>query len=415
MIEVLKEEVEKKFGKKVENRGDCEVIADGILEILDKTISYNTLRRLYGLAPYSKPNMNTLNTLAEFIGYHNYLHFTKNFNYKEKATLFQTTYKYLYDENEEQIIELVKKTKKSTEDYIGFLTFLIRELFRDKNFNLINQIFLLDEVNYLQFSYSELIYLGNSLGLILRKEKSFPKELSKNRNFLNCVFLIFVDYSSLNSYYGDWAFSLMHAKSTSEVKLFSKALLEFRNFLNNKKVKPINKDKMYSKETHPILCSRLLALHLLSKKDNELVSDILKKYFNVHKKSTSLSDYSFELFSSSVLTKNIEVMRFLVKNLKLKSEFYYQKKHLNSYYFMSAFYYKLTNNASKEIESMKRFKISECQYSYEDYMKLLHHIYLYHSHKPNSEKRILKKKYLELSKKLNYPYFSEDLLVNYFD
>ena len=234
MIEVLKEEVEKKFGKKVENRGDCELIADGILEILDKTISYNTLRRLYGLAPYSKPNMNTLNTLAEFIGYHNYLHFTKNFNYKEKATLFQTTYKYLYDENEEQIIELVKKTKKSTEDYIGFLTFLIRELFRDRNYNLINQVFLLDEVDYLQFSYDELIYLGNSLGLILRKEKRFPKELSKNRNFLNCVFLIFVDYSSLNSYYGDWAKSLMLSKNSSEVKLFSRAVLQFRNFLNLK-------------------------------------------------------------------------------------------------------------------------------------------------------------------------------------
>lgn len=413
MIEVLKEEVEKKFGKKVENRGDCELIADGILEILDKTISYNTLRRLYGLAPYSKPNMNTLNTLAEFIGYNNYLHFIKNFNYKEKSKLLQTTYKYLYDENENQIIELVKKTKKSQEDYISFLTFLIRELFRDKNYNLINQIFLLDEVDYLQFSYDELIYLGNSLGLILRKEKSFPKELSKNRNFLNCVFLIFVDYSSLNSYYGDWAKSLMSSKNTTEVQLFSRAVLEFRNFLNLKKVKAIKIDIIYSSETHPILCSRLLALYFLSKKNND-VEDVLTTYFNFYKKSTSSSDYWFELLSSSVLTKNIEVMRFLVENLKLKSEFYYQREHLNSYFLMSAFYYKLTNNASKEIEIIKRFSISEYKYCYEDYMYLLYLIYLYHSNKSNSKKKILKKEYLELSKKLDYPYFSEDFLINYF-
>lgn len=414
MIEVLKEEVEKKFGKKVENRGDCELIADGILEILDKTISYNTLRRLYGLAPYSKPNMNTLNTLAEFIGYHNYLHFTKNFNYKEKATLFQTTYKYLYDENEEQIIELVKKTKKSTEDYIGFLTFLIRELFRDRNYNLINQVFLLDEVDYLQFSYDELIYLGNSLGLILRKEKRFPKELSKNRNFLNCVFLIFVDYSSLNSYYGDWAKSLMLSKNSSEVKLFSRAVLQFRNFLNLKKVKPIKIDTIYSGEIHPILCSRLLALYFLSEKNND-VEEVLTTYFNFYKKSTSSSDYWFELLSSSILTKNIEIMSFLVKNLKLKSEFYYQREHLNSYYLMSAFYYKFTNNGNKEIESIKQFDISEYKYCYEDYTNLLYLIYLYHSNKSSSKRKSLKNKYIELSKKLNYPYFSEDLLVNYFN
>ncbi len=414
MIEVLKEEVEKKFGKKVENRGDCELIADGILEILDKTISYNTLRRLYGLAPYSKPNMNTLNTLAEFIGYHNYLHFTKNFNYKEKATLFQTTYKYLYDENEEQIIELVKKTKKSTEDYIGFLTFLIRELFRDRNYNLINQVFLLDEVDYLQFSYDELIYLGNSLGLILRKEKRFPKELSKNRNFLNCVFLIFVDYSSLNSYYGDWAKSLMLSKNSSEVKLFSRAVLQFRNFLNLKKVKPIKIDTIYSSEIHPILCSRLLALYFLSEKNND-VEEVLTTYFNFYKKSTSSSDYWLELLSSSILTKNIEIMSFLVKNLKLKSEFYYQREHLNSYYLMSAFYYKFTNNGNKEIESIKQFDISEYKYCYEDYTNLLYLIYLYHSNKSSSKRKSLKNKYIELSKKLNYPYFSEDLLVNYFN
>lgn len=413
MIKVLKEEVEKKFGKRVENRGDCELISDGILEILDKTISYNTLRRLYGLAPYSKPNMNTLNTLAEFIGYNNYLHFTKNFNYKEKASLFQKTYKYLYDENEKQIIKLVKKTKKSTEDYIGFLTFLVRELFRDKNFDLINRIFLLNEVDYHQFSYDELIYLGNSLGLVLRKEKKVPQELRKNINFRNCVFLTFVDYSCLNSYYGDWAKSLMLSKNTSEVKLFSRAVLEFRNFLNLKKVKAIKIDTIYSDEIHPILCSRLLALYFLSKK-NTNVEDILTTYLNFFKKSTSSSDYWLELLSSSVLTKNIEVMKFLVENLKLKSEFFYQREHLNSYYFMCAFYYKLTNNKQKEIENMNRFNIEECRFSYEDYICMFYLIYLYHSNKSSSRKKILKKKYLELSKKLNYPYFSEDLLLNYF-
>ena len=112
------------------------------------------------------------------------------------------------------------------------------------------------------------------------------------------------------------------------------------------------------------MCSRLLALYFLSEKNND-VEEVLTTYFNFYKKSTSSSDYWLELLSSSILTKNIEIMSFLVKNLKLKSEFYYQREHLNSYYLMSAFYYKFTNNGNKEIESIKQFDISEYKYCYD--------------------------------------------------
>ena len=100
MITELKKEVESKFGKKIEKRGDCEMISNAILEILDIEISYNTLRRLYGLAPYTKPNTKTLNTLAQFVGYNNYYHFSKKYIFKDITKIFQITYKCLYDNNE---------------------------------------------------------------------------------------------------------------------------------------------------------------------------------------------------------------------------------------------------------------------------------------------------------------------------
>ena len=89
MITELKKEVESKFGKKIEKRGDCEMISNAILEFLDIEISYNTLRRLYGLAPYTKPNTKTLNTLAQFVGYNNYYHFSKKLNYKHKILFYR--------------------------------------------------------------------------------------------------------------------------------------------------------------------------------------------------------------------------------------------------------------------------------------------------------------------------------------
>ena len=42
--------VRDKAGIPIRNRGDCEVLSDLILEVTDEFISYNTLRRLYGMA-----------------------------------------------------------------------------------------------------------------------------------------------------------------------------------------------------------------------------------------------------------------------------------------------------------------------------------------------------------------------------
>lgn len=414
MIDELKKEIEQKIGFNVNNRGQCELISNAILDLIDITISYNTIRRLYGLAPYTKPNTRTLNTLARFVGYKNYLHFSQNYSYKEKRSLFQITYKAIYDDNDNEIIDLVKKTKNSQEDFIGFITMLIRELFRKKKHTLIEKIFNLDETQSENFSYSELLYLGNSVGLILREEHRIHETLSKNINFLNCIYLTFVDYSSLNSYYGQWLEGLRHIKTSDEISIFNNALLQFKNFLNLNVTNEIEHDLVFKEDLNPILCSRLLALKCLSDKTSD-VSQTLTNYYKIHSKKVNLSDYYFELYTTSILTKNLEVMRFIIEKLEFKIEFFYQKNHINSFYLMSAFYFKLTKNKSEEIKNFKRFNIQECRYSYEEFIDLIYQIYLYHNSKLISDKRLHKKNYFKLSQKFNYPYFSEKYLLDYFN
>ena len=414
MIVELKKEVESKFGKKVENRGDCELISNAILELLDIEISYNTLRRLYELAPYAKPNTKTLNTLAQFVGYNNYFHFSQNYSFKDKTKLFQITYKTLYDDNEAEILELVKRTKRSAEDFVDFITLLIRELFYKKKYSLINAIFSLKELHYSNFSYSELLYIGNSVGLVLRKENRVHKTLVKNINFLNCIYLTFVDYSSLNSYYGKWASSLKRTSTSEEIIVFNNAVLQFKNFLNNKKIKVLDEDLIYRKDLHPILCSRLLALQFLTNNKPD-VTEILTNYYKVHSARKNSTDYSYELYTTAILTKNRKVMRFLIEKSDLTIEFLYQKHHLNSFYLMSAFYYKLSDNNVEALKKFKRFSLSECRFSYEEFIKLFYIIYTHEDSKIPSEKKQLIMRYKKLSDKLNYPYFSENYLLNYFD
>ena len=414
LIDILKKEIEKKIGKKVTNRGDCELVSNVILETLEEEISYSTIRRLYGLVNETKPNNKTLDTLSKFIGYKNYIHFSQNYSYKRKIDLNDIIYKMVSENDSEEIINLVNKTKKGSEDFISMVIILIRELWHNGNYNLINKIFRLKALNFNSFSYYEVLKLGNSIGLLIRKKSKIAPILLNNINFLECVFLIFVDYSSLNTYYGDSLKIIKKNNFKYDITLFSSALLEFRNFLNNKNVNKITFKASKTKRLHPILSGRLLSLKLLSVDPNKRLRILNTHHKSLLTKGNIISHY-YELFTTSILQKKVEIMSFLITRISLKIEFYYQKTHLNSFYLMCLFYYKLTGDIENETKFLKSFKLLDCRDSYKEFISLMHLIYLYNSTTTRINQKKIKTRYLNLSKELNYSYFSEDFLLKYFD
>jgi hypothetical protein len=414
LIDILKKEIEAKIGKKVTNRGDCELVSNVILETLGLEISYSTIRRFYGLVNETKPNNKTLNTLAKFVGYKNYIHFSQNYSYKQKIDLTDIIYKTVSKNDSEKIINLVIKTKNSSEDFVSLIIILIRELWHNENHDLINRIFRLKELNFNSFSYYEALKIGNSIGLLIRKKSKIDLQLLNNINFLECVFIIFVDYSSLNKYYGDSLEIINKNNVREDITLFSTAVLEFKNFINNKVFNPINVNATYKKQLHPILSSRILSLELLSA-DPKKKLGILNAYHTSHLIKGNLTSHYYELFTTSILLKNTEIMFFLISKINLKVEFYFQKTHLNSFYLMCLFYYKLTGDVENETKFLKSFKLSECRDSYKEFLTLILHVYLYNNTNEKSKKRNIKAQYKILSKKLNYPYFSDDFLLNYFN
>jgi hypothetical protein len=414
LIDILKKEIEAKIGKKVTNRGDCELVSNVILETLGLEISYSTIRRFYGLVNETKPNNKTLNTLAKFVGYKNYIHFSQNYSYKQKIDLSDIIYKTVSENDSENIINLVIKTKNSSEDFVSLIIILIRELWHNENHDLINRIFRLKELNFNSFSYYEALKIGNSIGLLIRKKSKIDLQLLNNINFLECVFIIFVDYSSLNKYYGDSLEIINKNNVREDITLFSTAVLEFKNFINNKVFNPINVNATYKKQLHPILSSRILSLELLSA-DQKKKLGILNAYHTSHLIKGNLTSHYYELFTTSILLKNTEIMFFLISKINLKVEFYFQKTHLNSFYLMCLFYYKLIGDVENETKFLKSFKLSECRDSYKEFLTLILHVYLYNNTNEKTKKRNIKAQYKILSKKLNYPYFSDAFLLNYFN
>lgn len=415
MIEILKKEIEEKIKRPVRTRGDCELISGAILETLNLDISYNTLRRLYGLVSYTKPSNKTLNILAKFIGYKNYIHFIQTHQYKSKINLSQITYKAVADNDEDFIVNLVVKTKHSSENFISFIILLVRELLHNKNYLLLDYLFNLDELNYDSFSYSEILNFGNSIGLMFRTKPEVDPILLKNENFLKCVFLTFVDYSSLNGYYGDYAKTVNSNEVSYEISLFTSAILEFKNFINHDPINEINYTTVDQKALNPILNSRLIALEIISKNQSD-IEPVLDNYYTKIKKNSTLIDSSYELFISAILTKNLVLMKYLIEkiNIKAKAEYYYQKHHLNCYYLMCVFYYRINGQGILERKFFNLFDKNLIRYSYEDFVTILYHVYLFDKSKTNKQKEVQKEKYSQLSKKLNYPIFSDLFISNYF-
>lgn len=416
MIAELKKEVEEMIQRPVRSRGDCEFISNTIYEKLNLEISYNTLRRLFGLAPYTKPSNKTLDTLAKFIGYNNYIHFSQTYQFKNKINLTQITFKALADNNEDYIIDLVIKTRYSKDDFISFIVLLTRELLHIKNYQLLNNLFKIDELKFESFSYTEVLNLGNSVGLIFRTKPDIDSILLKNENFLRCIYLTFVDYSYLNGYYGKFAQQIINNDISYDISIFSSAVLEFKNFLNHKPSQRILISKKDQAKFNPILNSRLAALELIVRNQCDTLT-IMANYTSKIKSESIMIDYFYELFISAILTKNTVLMKFLIDKVNFidTTKYYYQKHYLNCYYLMCAYYYRINGLGILERKFYKLYDENSLRYSYEDFIKILHKVYLFDKYKKHKQKELIKEKYIKLSKKLNYSIFSDSFILDYFN
>ena len=415
MIDLLKKELELKLGQKIENRGDAELLANAIQETIDQQISYNTIRRFFGVSTNVKPNNNTLNILARFIGFKNYIHFTQTYSFREKKNIAEIIYKAIYNQDNEEIISLIKRIKKTPEDFVSFIILLVRELIYNKKYHILNNIFKLKEMEFNSFSYSEVLLIGNSTGLLLRKNPMDNYILLKNRNFLQCVYSSFVDYSNINGFYGEWAKFVVRNKVNKEILIFSDAILQLRKFLNKKKIQNDYEELAYSNKLHPILCSRLLSLSFLNS-PGQKTDETLSKYIKSHSKKKQIYvDYFYELFITAIYSKNIHLMKSLINimNVSRISTFTYQKDHLNMYYFMCLFYYQSIKNKVEIKKYLKLININFFKSCYEDFINLLFQVFWYHQAKNKTTKESHRNKYLELAEKLNYPYFDEKFLLEY--
>ncbi|MDG1381826.1 MAG: hypothetical protein P8P45_06535 [Flavobacteriales bacterium] len=251
--------VRDKFGASIVTRGDCEVLSDRILEATDELVSYNTLRRLFDLAKPVKPRRQTLNILAVYCGFKDYPAFCNSSAPLARWKVAQEMFVLLDQDRLEDVLEVLE-TASDHAERMDLLVQFSRELLLNGRLKAFVGLFDAPTFDVQKWEYSHQLHFASAVGLLCRKVELNENAVFRNSNFLQSVFLTFVDYASLNGFYGKWLDQISQMDLGLEVNTFCECLSRFRCLLNGEPVSEFNADGLIQSDLHPILLSRVFSV-----------------------------------------------------------------------------------------------------------------------------------------------------------
>ena len=410
---LLRSFIVEKIGFDITDVDSSKLLSEIILEETGNNVSYNTIRRFFGLVKSVKPRIYTLDILSTFVGFKSYGYFKLNSNLNIRWKLQLKLTQLILQDNPKELLIFIQENLHKQAEFKFILAHLLRELLLTNKIKLLNEIFELKEMNILNFNWNDTVLIGNSVGSLLSKLNLTSKEeenLVLNENFQDLVITLFVDYSGLNSFYINIIQLIEKNSKRSDVVAFCRGILNLANFLSEGSTNNFYTIKMHD-AYHPILKSRILAQSILKQEKYKLKK--LEEYYTINNKKGVLEiDYLFEIIVSAIILKDFEVMEWVIAKVRNHKnyKFFYKHEHYENFMFMNIlFYFK-----NKDREALSNFSFSGFNTSYEPMLTLFYLIYDYHRNNEQMKKKEILVKYLSLAKKVYKPFFTKEYLLNYF-
>ena len=378
MVEELKIELEKTFNREIVNRGDCESLARDIYEKTGETLSYNTLRRLYGLAEFRKPRESTLNQLAIYCGFRSFKDFTQRYLELDTWPTWQGLYLALSQNNHDALIEILRFRKLRQIEFTISITIVIRELLLRRDTKGLIFIFREPVFQFDKLPYDEVAQIGVLVGIIFRNytDKDIEETLLQEPNFINLVFKIFVDYSQLNGKYGQWVKKLQVMENLDiETKQFINCLDIWRRILAKEKIPAdvIARIPKLSINQHPILFGRIFGIHMIclkskTKKKN-LVTQFMKRLKIQPKLSTELL---YEPAVQCLVTQDPELIAIVAKKANLTNDirFWYHFSQVNIHRIFQVLLFIKKQEYVKAQSVLQNFSLGQIRDGYREFIEL---------------------------------------------
>lgn len=289
-VDLLKEEIEKTFGRKILFSADCIYLQTHILKHLQFTLSFNTLRRFFGLMESKhRQSVYTLDVLSNYCGYSSFNHFVASKEQSQSA---------------------------NTEDQNFPLTNYLVRVF--KNIELKNN----NDLVYLELVGQTIQFLEHqSFGF-----DAFQREIARTKNGQRIYFEKFIHIDKLNSYYGDGLRYYLHECGEKDGQIFGHSTLCFRYWLsgNNMGVEHnYNKIMLQAvdKTTPPhiagsFFAAQLFYAHAFNKQQDTILMEA-RQYYSLMKPSKENSTLSYQflkqLSEALVLTAQYDEASYYIE------------------------------------------------------------------------------------------------------
>lgn len=241
MISRLKNDVTKTCGFVVTHRGHCELLSKLILERTDTFVSYNTLRRLWGLTtPGGTPHVRTLDALAQYCGYADYA----NYNVAAPKMAFwhqQAELHRLLSKEDKQPLFLFLQTSVDGLEKMQLLLDTLRHLLLTRDVDATLSFLDIELYKPNDYPYAYQIHFASSVGQLIQSLPELPHEgILVHPVMVEGVYLRLVDYSALQGYFGQWSDMLRKCPPSKECAVFLRCLEQLQRLLNEEPLMDLN-------------------------------------------------------------------------------------------------------------------------------------------------------------------------------
>jgi hypothetical protein len=326
MIDELKLELEKTFNRKITDRGDCEALVQDIYEKTGALLSYNTLRRFFGLAEYRKPREHTLDQFAVYCGFRSFKDFSQRYTEVDAWPTWERLFVDLSEDNPSDFLELLRYRKRHNDHFTVSFTIGLRELINRRDLGGILRIFREPDFQFAALPYDEVAQIGVLIGLHFRNfhDQDLEEQLLLEPNFRDLVFKIFVDYGRLNQKYGKWIqFLLNQTNMDTETTVFIACLDRWRSYLMQEV--PVEENTRLLPDLHidqhPILFGRIFGLKmLLTKSKTSKRSYINQLTQRIHEQPQFATELLYEPCVQCLVSRDPDLMKVVLNHTHLVND-----------------------------------------------------------------------------------------------
>ncbi len=421
MIQELKNEVEVIFGQKIEKRRVCEGLSADIYEKTGILISYNTIRRLYGLIPYREPRISTLDALSKYVGFSTFYDFSNRYHKVDDWPKWENIFLGINKSQAENLVEMFTYRFAQQDDFAYSFSVLLRELIYRRDLETL-QIILSQKVwSFPNIPYNIALKIGVIVGSLFRfiDDEGFEKELLKIPLFRDLVLKMFVDYSRLNKKYGAWISYVNQLTDLDEESLiFTRGILIWRDLLNGQQISSVKLSELpeLSADLHPILFGRIAALYLMLFEQEERDELLTSWKGMIQKQPDRTLEYIFVSNVQCLVFPTLQFSQFLASFEKQRSNiyFWYNLSQLNVYHLALVQHAIFIGEKKRARLFLQQIDLSYLRYGYDEFLLLFVYLFQLELSASQTEKNEIWQKLLDHANYLNYPIFTEDYFRMYF-